>query len=326
MSRMRFSFHILALLVFAAANAPAAETVHLFTKEGKTIEGAASLSSINVGGRRIPLSAILSLHNGDAASAAEQQRIDSGLAAIQALKNEPIQSDIRKSSDAAVEELSAIGLPVVTPLLKALKDTDQHEPRPLYRLFERVIPSESDQLDRTASLVRLANGEYLRGKVEPFTVEVGGQKVEWAGLRRLAVRRKSIARNTELHSLRHSTQIEYLDTGIVLSASSMVTASAKGFVRLSWDVDGWASDANGLKVPGPNYKTNLVDGHPFGAVVARVGAKGEVLATGVSFSRKGLPTGRLQFAVNDNRHWQNNVGSFRLMLNVTDAYDVGAAQ
>jgi hypothetical protein len=40
-----------------------------------------------------------------------------------------------------------------------------------------------------------------------------------------------------------------------------VNVNAKGFVRLSFDMDGWASDANGL-VPGPNYKTNLVDGFP----------------------------------------------------------------
>ena len=79
-----------------------------------------------------------------------------------------------------------------------------------------------------------------------------------------------MVRNVELHSLRHSTQIEYLDAALMVTAGSNVKVTAKGFVRLSFDIDGWASDANGIKVPGPNYKTNLVDGFPFGAIVGRV--------------------------------------------------------
>ena len=102
--------------------------------------------------------------------------------------------------------------------------------------------------------------------------------------------------------------------------------NAKGFVRLSFDIDGWASDANGLKVPGPNYKTNLVDGFPFGAIVGRVNAAGAVILIGADFSRKGLTPGRLYLAVNDNPHWQNNIGAFRVSLQATDAYDVGGAQ
>jgi hypothetical protein len=175
-------------------------------------------------------------------------------------------------------------------------------------------------------LIRLASGELVRGKVEPFAIEVDGQKTEWSTVRRIAVRRKAVTRDFELHSLRHSTQIEYLDSGIVLTPASAVSSKAKGFVRLSWDVDGWASDGNGLKVPGPKYTTHLVDGHPFGAIVGRVSSKGEVIIVGVNFSRKGLPAGRLHLAVNDNRHWQNNVGAFRVSLQAADAYDVGAPQ
>jgi hypothetical protein len=105
-----------------------------------------------------------------------------------------------------------------------------------------------------------------------------------------------------------------------------VNVKAKGIVRLSFDIDGWASDANGLKAPGPNYKTNLVDGFPFGAIVGRVNANGTVTLIGAEFSRKGLPPGRLFLAVNDNPHWQNNIGAFRVSLQASDAYDVGGAQ
>jgi hypothetical protein len=321
---------ICACLVFAAFSFARPETVQILDKEGKVVEGATALPGfkVNIKGsvRSIALSDVLSVHNGEPASASETARIQSGLAAIQAYKAEAVQSEARRNRDAAVEDLVSIGLPVVTPLLQALKDTDQHEPRALYRLFERVLPGEADQLDRDASLIRLASGELVRGKIERFALEVGGQKVEWSNTRRLAVRRRTVVRSVDLHSLRHCTQIEYLDTAVVVTAGSEVKINAKGLVRLSFDIDGWASDADGLKIPGPNYKTNLVDGFPFGAVVGRFNAKGEVILVGADFSRKGLPPGRLYLAVNDNPHWQNNIGSFHVRLQATDAYDVGGAQ
>lgn len=321
------------LLLVAAPLAWSAKSDHLLilTTAGKLIEGTAALPPLTVttssgAPRKLAPAAILSIHNGAPASPSEIERIQAGLAAIQTYKNEPIASPQRKASDAAVEELTAIGLPVMTPLLNTLKDTDQHEPRPLYRLFERLIPSEADQLDREASLIRLASGELLRGKIEPISISIDGQSIAWTGIRRLAVRRKLVTRDVEVHSLKHSTQIEYLDAGIHLSTASRLSSRAKGFVRLSWQTDGWASDANGLKVPGPNYKTNLVDGHPFGALVARSGAAGEVVFLGIDAAAKTFASGRLQLAINDNRHWQNNVGHFRVTLQATDAYDLGVAQ
>ena len=65
-------------------------------------------------------------------------------------------------------------------------------------------------------------------------------------------------------------------------------------MRLSWDTDSWASDANGLTKPGsPAYKSNLVDGFPFGALVGRVGASGEVFLIGQKAVKTALPAGRL---------------------------------
>jgi hypothetical protein len=308
----------------------AQHTVQILDMEGKTIEGTTPLTGISVkmngALKTIPLTSILSIHTGRPASAQEAARIEAGIKAIQAYTNEVIASDARRNRDAAVEELTNIGLPVMTPLLQAYKDTDQHEPRPLYRLFERIMPSDADQLDRQASLIRLANGEAVRGEIQGTAIRVGGGMVDWAHVRRLAVRRATVAKRFDIHSLRHSTQIEYLDTGVVVSPASVVSAQAGGFVRLSWDVDGWACDADGLKVPGPNYKTNLVDGQPFGAIVGRVSAGGDVFLVGKKYAGKNLPAGRLHLAVNDNRHWQNNLGSFRVQVTATNAYDVGAAQ
>jgi len=292
--------------------------VYIQTKDGSTSEAKTNITAIKVTvdgkSRSIPLTSLLSVHNGDAASTSETEKINKGLAAI--------QTGDRKASDAAVEQLTAIGIPVITPLLKVYKDTDQHEPRPLYRLFERVIPSHADGLDRGLSLIRLTTGESLRGKVEPFQLGTAN----WDQIRFFAVKQKSITRRLEVHSLRHSTQIEYFDTAIVFSATSKATAAASGFTRLSWETDGWATDPNGLQVPGPNYKTNLVDGHPFGALVGRFKSTGAVFFMGRSWTVKQPAEGKLSIAINDNRHWQNNLGQYRVTVQATDAYDVGDPQ
>jgi len=144
----------LILLATAAASTFAADMVLIRKVDGSWIEGKTETRNIEFGSRRIPLSQLLSFHAATAPSAAEKSRIQSGLAAIQGAD--------RAARDLAVEELSAIGIPVLTPLLDSYKDTDQHEPRPLYRLFERVIPSAADGFDRSQSLVRLRGGEMLR--------------------------------------------------------------------------------------------------------------------------------------------------------------------
>ena len=140
------------------------------------------------------------------------------------------------------------------------------------------------------------------------------------------MRQAKIEKSFDLHALRHCTQIEFLDTGVVIGPKSRVEATAAGYVRLSFAIDGWASDPDGLKVPGPNYKTNLVDGFPFGAVVGKVGVAGPRFLVGRHLDKTGLGEGHLYLAVNDNPHWQNNIGSFRVTLRVSDAYDVGDPQ
>lgn len=302
------------LLALSACLAQSA-TVQVLDKDGQVREVTTTLKAIKVDARSIPLAQILSVHSAEPASAGEQARIEKALPLLVAADQ---KTSDRAQRDAATADLVAIGLPVLTPLLLAYKDTDQHEPRPLYRLFERIIPSQADGPDRSLSLIRLANGESFRGKVEAF--EEGGLK--WADIRRLAVQQKLVSRQVEVHSLRHCTKVEFFDTGIGLSASSKIDSKATGFTRLSWETDGWATDPNGLQKPGPNYKTNLVDGQPFGALVGRVGA-GENFLLGKMALKQGLTAGRLMLAINDNGHWQNNLGSYRVRITATEAYDLG---
>jgi hypothetical protein len=302
----------------------APEWLLIRTVDGTLVEGQSQLRAVKLEGKEVSLPQILSIHNGAPASEFEAGRITQGLAAI--------QGEDRAARDKAVEELTAMGLPVMTPLLKTIKDTDQHEPRPLYRLFERLVPSYADHFDRTLSLVRLKNGDALRGKVSDLVVELRtadgkNTSLPWSQIRCIAVRQKAVQRSMQAHSLRHSTQIEYLDTGVAVTAESKMTFSTRGLVRLSWDTDSWASDADGLKVPGaPAYKSNLVDGHPFGALVGRIGASGDVFFIGKKSAITGKPAGRLGLAVNDNKHWQNNLGTFSVAMTATDAYDLGDAQ
>ncbi|MBL8175466.1 MAG: hypothetical protein JNK48_12400 [Bryobacterales bacterium] len=303
---------------------PAAQWVLLRTTDGAVIEGETALASVKLSSTALKLGDILSVHNAAEPSTAETAKITAGLAAIQGAD--------RKARDLAVEELTNIGVPVLTPLLTALKDTDQHEPRPLYRLFERIMPSNADGFDRSLSIVRLRNGEALRGTLAGATLELrkpdgSKQSLQWSTIRTLAVRQRAIRRTIAVHSLKHCQQIEYLDTGIVLSAASRLDSTARGFARLSWNADVWACDPDGLKKPaGGNYKTNLFDGHPFGALIGRIGAAGEVFFVGTKAAKTGLPAGRLTLAVNDNRHWQNNAGTYTVTLAVTEAYDTGDAQ
>jgi hypothetical protein len=309
---------LLLCLVMVCALFAKDATVQVLGKDGQVREVNTALKSIKVDSRTIPLAQILSVHSAEPASAGETERIQKDIPLLIAADQ---KTSDRIQRDAATADLVAIGLPVMTPLLLTYKDTDQHEPKPLYRLFERIIPSHADQLDRTLSMVRLTNGETIRGKVQAF--DEGG--LNWANIRRMAVKQKSVSRNVEVHSLMHCTKIEWFDTGVGLAEGSKVDSTANGFTRLSWETDGWATDPNGLQKPGPNYKTNLVDGQPFGALVGRVGA-GEMFLLGTKTSKSGLAVGRLLLAINDNGHWQNNLGRYKVRLTVTDAYDLGDPQ
>jgi hypothetical protein len=315
-----------ALMSMSALLYGAPEWLLIRLSDGTSMEGQLSSLTVEKGGKPAKLGAtdILSVHSGAAASEKESETIAAGLAAI--------QGKDRQARDLAVEELTAIGVPVLTPLLKTLKDTDQHEPRPLYRLFERIMPSRADGLDRSLAVVRRQDGSASRCVLPDGSIEIqkaNGEKtaLPWSTIRSIAVRKKLIRRAVAVHSLRHCNQIEYLDTGVVITPGSRIDISADGFARLSWNEDGWASDPDGLKKPGsPAYKTNLVGGHPFGALIGRVGSSGEVFLAGKKFSKSGLPPGRLALAINDNGHWQNNVGSYKVTLTATDAYDLGDAQ
>jgi hypothetical protein len=312
--------------VVEAQKATGARTVRLFTRDGKVAEGRLSAGGFAVNGaasRAVSGETLLSINLAADASPRESERITADIAAVQGAD--------RAGRDAAVAELTDIGLPALTPVLNAYKDRDLREPDALYRLFSRLMPGYADLADRSLDLIRLKNGNAIRGRVGLESLVIRGlggseMKVPLSSIRSLAVRQARIEKSFELHSLRHCTQIEFLDTGIIIGPTSRVEATTAGYVRLSFAIDGWASDPDGLKVPGPNYKTNLVDGFPFGALVGKIGATGPRFFVGRHLDKSGLGEGRLYLAVNDNGHWQNNIGSFRVKLRVSDAYDVGDPQ
>lgn len=302
-------------------------TAAVLTRTGEVVEGtlkSESFSALVEGKERtIKWKDVLSVQLGDPASPQEAARIQTGLMAVAGTD--------RKARDLASETLTEIGLPVLTPLLASYKDVDAREPKPHYRLFNRVIPSHVDGYDRTLDLIRLASGDVLRGDVKSTDlrmISTGGTEttVGLGTLRRVAVRRPVIEKSFDIHSLYHCSQIEFLDAGVGLSKPSQVTIDARGFTRLAFAEDGWASDPDGLKKPGPRYSTNLVEGFPFGALIGRVGAGGTRWMAGKHVEKTGLDSGRLYLAINDNPHWQNNLGTYRVTLRVTDAYDLGDPQ
>lgn len=303
-------------------------TAWVVTRDGSSYEGVLGAGSIRAmidgSAREISLREVLTIQSAGVSSSQESKRIETDLKTLTADSN----PDAR---DTAIAELTDIGLPVLSPLLAAYKDTDVHEPAQLYRLFPRIMPSSADRIERHLDMIRLANGEILRGTLETNTLkltESNGKVVTLKSdsIRRIAILRRNIDKSFEIQALRHCTPIGFLDTGTALTARSSVEETSQGFVRLSFDIDGWASDPNGIKVPGPHYNTNLVDGFPFGALVGRVGPKGQRWLAGRHIQKSGIGAGRLQLAVNDNGHWQNNIGGFRVKLHVTDAYDLGEPQ
>ena len=312
--------------IVQAQKTKGSRTIRLLTRDGKVSEGRLVAGGFTLNGtssRAVSAETLLSINLAADASPREAERITAALAAVQGTD--------RVGRDTAVADLTDIGLPALTPVLNAYKDRDLREPDALYRLFARLMPGYADAADRSLDLIRLKNGEAMRGRVgaDSLTIQSPGSpetKVSLSEIRALAVRQPIIEKSFEVHALRHCTQIEFLDTGVIISPQSRVEVTANGFVRLSFAIDGWASDPDGLKVPGPNYKTNLVDGFPFGALVGKVGASGARFIVGRHLDKTGLSEGRLYLAVNDNGHWQNNIGSFRVKLRVSDAYDLGDAQ
>jgi len=86
------------------------------------------------------------------------------------------------------------------------------------------MPGYADGFDRTLSLVRLPNQQAVRcklpeGAVELRTADGGKVSLPWSKIRSLAVRQKLTPRTIPVDS---RTLIEYLDTGVVLTAASKV--------------------------------------------------------------------------------------------------------
>jgi CubicO group peptidase (beta-lactamase class C family) len=269
--------------------------------------------------RPVPVADVLSLQFGAPANEREAARIDKALAALGGADG--------KAVEAAAEELADIGLPVLTPLLRSYVDTDAHEPDLRYRLFARIVPAGADDRDRTLDLLRLADGEVLRGRLAPIDLRLepplrAPATFPSARLRTLAIRRARVERTFELQALHDCTYVGFVDTGVLVTPTTRLLADATGFVRLSFDEDGWAADPDGIKEPLPG-KRKLQEGFRWGAVLGRVGAGGERWFAGRHVDKQELGRGRLYFVVNDNEHWQNNVGSYRVRLVATDAYDLG---
>jgi len=323
---------VLILGLFAACSAVPADRsvsskgppiVCIRTVDGADLEGLLQdeLLVVDVGSdaRLLSPQQICSVHRGAAASAHESEVIAQGL--------QTLTSGDARAAEQANEALVDIGLPVLSPLLDAYQDTDAHEPDTRYRLFGRIVPAGADARDRALDLVRLRDGSRLRGRMRPQDLHLRTANgtvatVPFASIRRVAVRLPEATRDFELDSLHDCTYVSFVDTGLVVTGTTAMHADASGFVRLSFAEDGWATGPDGLfeTLPG---KRKMQEGFRWGAVLGRVGAAGDRWLIGSHLERDGFGGGRLYCVINDNEHWQNNIGGYRLKLRVTDVYDVG---
>ena len=179
----------------------------------------------------------------------------------------------------------------------------------------------------SSALRKLLDGEFIRGEWMPTDVELIGDDnqqivIPAASIRRIAIQQPVVHRSFELQALDHSLYVGWLDTGIAVRPSSTLIMEAKGFARLSFDEDGWAADPDGIHDPLPG-KRRLQEGFRWGSILGRVGPTGERWFAGKQIEKSDLGSGRLFFVINDNEHWQNNIGSYRMRLEVKNAYDLG---
>lgn len=325
MQRRNFVMGSVAALGACSAARSASATLRVLLTDGQVVYGSSDLTSLQV--RRgesqlqIRLRDVRSFHSGAPASESEAARISRDLPLV--------GGKDAAASETALANLVAIGLPVLTPLLSAYKDVDAREPKPLYRLFSRLVPGYADHRDRSLDLIRLAGSKAVRGKLAltELRLEHDGKQETIPGnrIRTLAPVQPALERDLELHSLYHCTYVSFLDTGLELSPTSRITSEAEGFVRLDFNEDGWSSDPDGIVDPLPG-KRRLQEGFRWGAILGRVGPTGERFLMGSRFDKSAPSAGRLHVVINDNPHWQNNIGSYRMHLKATHTYDLGDAQ
>ncbi|MCA8948024.1 MAG: hypothetical protein KDE27_00885 [Planctomycetes bacterium] len=307
----------------SAPSAVAPVTAWVTTRGGEQVQGQLAATALHfaVGDevRVVAPADLLSFHSAAPANEREQAAIAAALPRL----------DDPAAGAAAAAELVEIGLPVLTPLLDSYPDLDGHQPDTRYRLFERLIPGFADARDRSLDLVRLRNGETLRAHWQPAALEIttaaGKRVVAGDAVRRLAIRQARCERSFELQAMRHCTYVSWLDTGLAVTPSSKLVADARGYVRLSFAEDGWATGPDGILEPLPG-KRKLQEGFRWGSVLYGVGVGGERRFAGSHLEAKDLGDGRLYFVINDNEHWQNNIGSYRVHLTATDAFDLGEPQ
>ena len=202
--RRRYLVGTLALLALAcgtiatgvvqAQKAKGSRTIRLLTREGKVLEGRLAAGNFTLNGTTLR-DALLSINLAADASPREAERITAALAAVQGTD--------RAGRDTATAELTDIGLPALTPVLNAYKDRDLREPDALYRLFARLMPGYADAADRSLDLIRLKNGDALRGRVrvDSLTIQSSGNaeiKVALSELRSLAVRQPIIEKSFDV--------------------------------------------------------------------------------------------------------------------------------
>ncbi len=322
----RVLFLVLAVaLVGTSAHAQQGEglTVTVLTCSGQVVFGVADNDLVkfesNGNVQEVQLNDILSIHTAFPASEFELQEINSNLAHL--------GNQVESKAEIATAKLTDIGLPVMTPLLKAFPDTEAREPDYRFRLFGRIMPGHADTKDRSLGLIRMANGKTARGNLlnSRFSVKQMDDElvtIDTRNIRRIAVRREEIDRTFELHALHHCTYVGFLDSGIITTKDSELVADAEGYVRLSFDEDGWSTDPDGIVEPLAG-KRKLQEGFRWGSVLGRIGPTGERWFVGKHLEKSDLEIGRLYFVINDNEHWQNNIGSFRIHLTVKNAFDVG---
>jgi hypothetical protein len=216
--------------------------------------------------------------------------------------------------EAAGKELIALGARAHAALLEAARSGDQEVARRAQEVLDRLREQVPEELLRRKpeDVIRTADC-VLTGRIQAPTLKVrtplfGDMQLKLADLRSIHTISET---QLTVDAARHgSAPDQWLDTGFEVDAETGLTIVAGGRVDLSPQAAGQAvCDADG----NPNFgQTNT--GIPFGALIGRIGERGEAFYIGKRFQGRPGQAGRLYLQIVSIPGAGGSTGTYKVKL------------
>lgn len=277
--------------------------LHLF--DGSVLTGDLSIAEITVdtqfGKLTVPIDKIRSFSPGlDSFPELSAQIVE---------KIKSLGSDDYKTREAAHKEIAAMGIKVRHELDKFANDANaeikRHVTEILKELDEAAEEQASDDDDGVAEqpwirLDTVVTTDFtVVGKVSPAEFKVaakyGDLNVKLADVRRAerdAAAKEAFRKNVTVAG-ENLAQRSFKSTGIRVQAGDKITFKAEGSITMS----PWGSNASSGPDGAPNYGWYIPNQIAGGALIARIGEKGQAFKVGRQMTMTAKSSGVLQLAI-----------------------------